>query len=607
MPLSGLLAGQGPSFPFRQDPDLFPFRGFLQQFLPMMRVRELYQRAQQPVNRSLMENVLAEMRVICQVNDADLARIPASGPVVISSNHPFGLLDGAVLGAITARVRPDVKILTNFLLSGIPELREVCIFVDPFRDGQSQSMNRRGLKQAMTWLAEGGALIVFPAGEVSHLQWPQMEIADPEWNPAVAGLARRAGAVTLPVFFPGRNSAAFQALGLVHPRLRTAWLVNEFLQQAGRKVEVHIGSPVSAETLGQLSSDREATRYLRWRTYLLAGRSEPMGFRSMKWTAVFPARRQEPVVPAVVTSSLRVEVSALLPIAENRDFSVYIAEGQKVPLLLQELGRLREITFRAAGEGTGRESDLDRFDPYYKHLLLWSKAKQELAGAYRMGATADILPQFGTGGLYTSTLFRYDQRLFDQLGPALELGRSFVRPEYQRQYAPLLMLWKGIGRYLAAHPEIAVLFGAVSISSRYKQASRDLIVRYFREREAEREDGEDLACWVSPRTPFHPGKSASAPALCWKLRNLDELSGPIMDLENDGKGVPILIKHYARLGGRLLSFNVDRHFSNVLDGFVLVDLRRSDPAVLERYLGADGVAALRRYHGCFSHGSLTPA
>lgn len=567
----------------------------------MTRVRELYQRAQQPVNRSLMENVLAEMRVTCQVDDADLARIPATGPVVISSNHPFGLLDGAVLGAIAARVRPDVKILTNFVLSGIPELREVCIFVDPFRDGQSHSMNRRGLKQAMSWLADGGALIVFPAGEVSHFRLPHMEIADPEWHPAVAGLARRAGAATLPVFFPGRNSAAFQALGLVHPRLRTAWLVNEFLQQTGRKVEVRIGSPIPAEAL--LPSDREATRYLRWRTYLLAGRSQPAGLRAVKWTAMFPERPPAPVAPAIRTSSLCAEADTLAPIAENRDFSVYIAQGREVPLLMQELGRLREITFRAAGEGTGRESDLDRFDPYYKHVLLWSKSKQELAGAYRMGATADILPRWGNGGLYTSTLFRYDRGLFERLGPGLELGRSFVRLEYQRQYAPLLMLWKGIGRYLAAHPEIAVLFGAVSISSRYKRASRDLIVRYFREREEEREDGEDLARWVAPRTPFYPAKSAR----CWKLRSLEELSGPIMDLENDGKGVPILIKHYARLGGRLLSFNVDRRFSNVLDGFVLVDLRRSDPTILERYLGADGVEALRRYHGCFQHPCPVPA
>ena len=265
------------------------------------------------------------------------------------------------------------------------------------------------------------------------------------------------------------------------------------------------------------------------------------------------------------------------------------------PTLLQELGRLREITFRAAGEGTGRHRDLDRFDRYYWHLLLWNRTTQELVGAYRAGCTAEILTAHGIRGLYTSTLFRYDARLFGRLGPALELGRSFVRPEYQRQYAPLLLLWKGIARLVTMYPENAVLFGAVSISNEYNHASREMIYRFFEARIVE----DELAGMIEPRRPFRPPllRRWDCRAMCHALRDLDQLSEPVTDVESDGKGLPILLRQYAKIGGKLLGFNVDRKFSNVLDGLVVVDLRQTDPAVLDRYMGRAAAARFRHHHG----------
>jgi len=252
------------------------------------------------------------------------------------------------------------------------------------------------------------------------------------------------------------------------------------------------------------------------------------------------------------------------------------------------------LTFREVGEGTGKRLDLDRFDDYYWHLLLWHKTRHELVGAYRAGSTAEILPEHGIAGLYTSTLFRYDERLFGTLGPALELGRSFVRPEYQRQYAPLLLLWKGIARLIAMRPEIPVLFGAVSISNEYTKASREMIYRFF---EARIQDDE-LAGLVEPRKPFRPSflRRWDCRSMCQALHDLDELSEPITDVEPDGKGLPILLRQYAKIGGRLVGFNVDRKFSNVLDGLIVVDLRRTDPAVLERYMGREAVARFHTLH-----------
>jgi putative hemolysin len=448
-------------------------------------------------------------------------------------------------------------------------------------------------------------LAVFPSGEVSHWQMPAAEIADPKWNDTAARLIRRSGASALPVYFCGHNSLGFQILGMVHPRLRTAFLLHEFLQQEGKTVEVRVGSEVSHEAMEAIPGDREATDYLRSRTYLLARRSpgEPPWAAALR--SRIEAKLQEPVAPPERAEVLTEELRKLPEdrwLATSGELSVCLAKAQETPHLLQEVGRLREVTFRQVGEGTGKARDLDRFDDYYWHLLLWNKKKRELVGGYRAGETAEILAEHGIGGLYTSTLFRYDEKIFQKLGPALELGRSFVRREYQRQYAPLLLLWKGLAQLVAARPNLPVLFGAVSISNEYSQSSRELICRYF---EARMKDDE-LAGLVEPRKPFRPPlmRRWDCRSMCRVLRDLDDLSQPIHDIEPDGKGLPILLRQYAKIGGRLLGFNVDPKFSNALDGLVVVDLREVDPTVLERYMGREAAARFQQVHGA-STGAVT--
>ena len=573
------------------------FPGLAGKFAPVGKVRDLYRRVQQSPEGFRLENLLAEMRVRLQVGEADQARIPATGPVVVVANHPYGMLDGAILTVLLTRVRPDVKVLTNFLLSDVPELRKHCIFVDPFQTDRSAESNRRALREALAWLQQGGMLAMFPSGEVSHWQIPAAQIIDPAWNDAAVRLLRRTGAAALPVYFGGHNGVGFQLMGMLHPKLRTAFLLQEFLQQEGKTVEVRVGSAITADAVEAIRDDREATEYLRWRTYLLARRSKPEAVWQTALRSRLAFKIQEPVAAPVPAHLLADEVARLPEdqcLAENGDLAVYLGTAREIPQLLREVGRLREITFRGAGEGTGKSRDLDLFDDYYSHILLWHKTKRELVGAYRAGNTAKILAERGISGLYTSTLFRYDERIFQKLGPALELGRSFVRPEYQRQYAPLLLLWKGIARMVARQPEIPVLFGAVSISNDYNEASREMIYRFFQARMQE----DELAGLIEPRRPFRP-----APLHKWDcrgmshaLRDLDELSQPINDVETDGKGLPILLRQYAKIGGKLLGFNVDRKFSNVLDGLVVVDLRQTEPAVLERYMGREGAMRFRQGH-----------
>ncbi len=574
------------------------FTGLAARLAQVEKVRRLYTRVQKSSEGFRLESLLAAMRIDLQLDPADQARIPSSGPVVVVANHPYGVLDGAILTVLLTRVRRDVKVLTNFLLADVPELQRHCIFVDPFHTDRSVESNRRSMRAALAHLAQGGMLAIFPAGEVSHWQMPAAQITDPHWNDTAARLIRRTGASALPVYFCGHNSIGFQVLGMVHPRLRTTFLLQEFLQQEGKRVEVRVGSAVPANAVEALPDDREAIEYLRWRTYLLARRrksktSIPGALRSR-----FTARFQQPVA-AGEHSGVLAEELACLPagsqLADSADLAVYVAASPEIPRLLLEVGRLRELSFRGVGEGTGKARDLDAFDEYYSHILLWNKSRQELVGAYRAGNTQQILSARGIVGLYTHTLFRYDQRLFEKLGPALELGRSFVRPEYQRQYAPLLLLWKGIARLVAANPETPVLFGAVSISNTYCEASREMIYRFF---EARMQD-DDLSALVQPRRPFRGGllRRWDCRSMSRALRDLEELSQPIADVETDGKGLPVLLRQYAKVGGKFLGFNVDRKFSNVLDGLVVVDLRQTEAAVLERYMGRAGAGRFRSFHG----------
>jgi putative hemolysin len=582
--------------------------GLAGKLFPAEKVRDLYRRVRQSPDGFQLENLLAQMRVDLRVDAADLARIPVSGPVVVVANHPFGMLDGAVLTVLLTRVRPDVKVMTNFPLSEVPELRRHCIFVDPLQTRRCRESNRRAIREAVSWLQGGGMLAIFPGGEVSHLQFPAAQIVDPEWNKTAVRLIRRIRASALPIYFCGHNSVGFQLMGMIHPRaidprIRTAVLLQEFLQHEGKPVEVRVGSEISADSIVGIGDDREATDYLRWRSYLLGRRTRaetfwPEAFRSKLAQSKLAFKPQKPVASPIESQFLQKELDALPAgrcLSQNAEFGVYLAQADETPRLLQEVGRLREVTFRQAGEGTGNARDLDRFDSYYRHMLLWHKAKRELAGAYRAGNTAEILAQHGVSGLYTSTLFHYDARLFEKIGPALELGRSFIRSEYQRQYAPLLLLWKGIARLVATHPEVPVLFGAVSVSNDYSPASREMIYRFFESRIQE----DELAGLIKPRSPFRPARLRpwDCRAMCAALRDLEELSQPITDVESDGKGLPILLRQYAKIGGKLLGFNVDRKFSNVLDGLIVVDLRQTEPPVLERYMGREDAARFRQVHG----------
>jgi putative hemolysin len=558
-----------------------PVEGAIEKLLRLDRLDRLWEDVPGADNRLIADHPLALLNVHPQVSPRDLALIPKQGPVVAVANHPFGLIEGAILPSLFLSVRPDVKVMANHLLASMPETNPLCIYVDPYGGDQAARSNRKGLKDAIAWLKQGGLLTVFPAGEVSQLNFKERSITDPEWNHHVARLIRITGATVLPVYLLGANSAWFHLLGCLHPRVRTALLPHEFFNKHNRDIEVRIGSPITPAKIRAYQDDVALIRYLRRRTYLLQNREAPRQFA---------ITRSDPPAAGVLDELLAGEVARLAPeraLVETEDFSVLLAKAREIPNVLHEIGRLREVTFRQVGEGTGKPIDLDRFDDHYWHLFVWNRQTHQVAGAYRLGPSDEILANFGPKGFYTSQLFQWKRAFLDRISPALELGRSFVRPEYQKTYAPLLLLWKGIGQFLIRHPQYKLLFGPVSISNGYTTASRYLMVKFL---SAYRQSPE-LAPLVRARNPFRQRPSKLTDELIGAtVWDVEELSALIADVETDRKGVPVLLKQYLKLGGELVAFHVDRRFADALDGLIVVDLRKTDTRVLERYMGKEGAA-----------------
>lgn len=571
--------------------------GALRNLLGLGEIERIYADLQSnDTGKAITQRLLDHLRVTCRVAEKDLARVPRRGGLMLVVNHPHGILEGAALASILSQVRGDVKLLANGILANLPELRDLVIAVDPM--GSAARENRTGVRESIEHLARGGMLVVFPAGEVSHFQWSSRSIADSAWNESIARLLavaerRSPGISVVPAYVEGANSIFFQAAGVVHARLRTALLGRELLNKRGKQVNVRIGAPVAVEKLLAIPTNRERIDYLRWRTYLLATRNEYKPLTSAPLLSrTARIRPEQPVAAPADPEACAADVAALPAEAlllESGEYCVYIAGAHQLPALLPEIGRLREIAFRTAGEGTGKARDLDSFDQHYLHLFVWNCRKLEVAGAYRIAKTEELRRT----GLYTATLFSYGDEFLNRLGPALELGRSFVSPEYQKSFGPLLLLWKGIGRFVARNPECKTLFGPVSISNEYHSVSRQLMVSFL-ERNAWMKDWAGL---ISSRNPFRPARARlPEPSLPGSAFDLEDLSAVVSDIDPAQAGVPVLLRQYLKLGGKLLGFNVDPDFAQALDGLIVVDLTKTETKLLERYLGKSEAGEFLAFH-----------
>ena len=478
------------------------------------------------------------------------------------------------------RRRADVRLLGNHLLARIPEMRDWTIALNPF-DPRS-SANRSGLRSARAWLRRGGLLVVFPAGEVSSVTRRDGTLVDREWQQGVLRLARWSGASIVPAAIGAQSSRWFRLAGLIHPRLRTALLPRELLRLRNQRVSLRFSAAIGHERLSTIRGAAGQLAYLRARSDALepaerAGRAGP----------------PSPIAPAVDRGALLQDICVVAPhheLLRSGCYSVFCAPALMMPAVLHEIGRLRELAFRAAGEGTGRAIDLDRFDRSYQHLFVWNHERAEVVGAYRVAATDRVCATRGVKALYTSTLFRMAPGFPEAVGPALELGRSFVRTEYQRESNALLLLWKGIGALVAREPRYRRLFGPVSISADYSRPSRQLIARFL----TSAGNVPALRNYVRPLRPI-PNDGEIGRGLLAEPTTLDQVESLVREFEQ-GRGMPVLVRQYLKLGARVMGFSLDPAFGNCVDALMMVDLAALPPVVLQRYLGKAGAEAFRAHH-----------
>lgn len=555
---------------------------------------------------AFFDGVVQSVNASCDLDEPADFEFPKSGPLIIVANHPYGLVDPCLLASYAGKYRRDLKVMTNSMLSVMPELKEHGILVNPFGGDEAAKSNIAGMKMALKHLKAGGSMLIFPSGEVSAYHLGK-GVEEAPWTSHLGSLVRRTQATVLPVYFPGRNSNLFHAAGLIHPRLRTGMILREFCQQRGSSIEMRVGLPISYGKLRKFDDDEALTKFLRIHTLVLDNRRK-LGAKLEEPTLA--PEDSEIIAHRAASHHSRIlsEVNALRErgcgLVTQGELSVYAAHSHEIPDTLQEIGRLREITFREVGEGTGEEIDLDSFDRYYEHLFLWDEKKQRIAGAYRLGRADIILREYGPKGLYTNTLFMFEKPFLANLESAVEMGRSFITKEYQRSLAALPLLWKGIAHWMVRNPGYKKLFGPVSISKDYDKLSRKMMVEFLQENCLH----EDLASFVKPRNPFRylRGRRLMREFISADLQDVDDCSALISSVETDRKGFPVLLKHYLRLNGTILSFNVDKQFSSVIDGLILVDLTETDPKLLAKYMGEEKCQAWLARHKVFEK-SIPPA
>lgn len=533
------------------------------------KINKLYSNVYDEDPEAFLDRLIEALGVTIEINEEDLLKIPKEGSFITISNHPFGGLDGIILIKLLSKIRPDYRVMANFLLRKIVPIKDYFLAVNPFEDRKNIS-SASGIKEALRHLEEGKPLGLFPAGEVSSYKADSNNIEDKEWGTSVLKMIKRADVPVIPIYFKGSNSLLFQLLGLIHPMLRTVKLPSELLNKKNRIIRLRVGNPISTDIQNSFTDIMQYGKFLRAKTYLLGSSLEVKKFFLKSQKA---EKNIEPVAPGADVEVLKKEVENITEdylLFSMKNYSVFCAPTMKIPNVLNEIGRLREMTFRAVGEGTNRSIDLDEFDLYYYHLFIWDNDASRIVGAYRVGKGKDIIDRYGIKGFYINTLFKIRKDMLPVLYESIELGRSFVVEEYQRKPLPLFMLWKGILYFLIKNPEYRYLIGPVTISGKYTTVSKELIMKFIIRNHWDAE----LAQCITPRCKYRvetndPDVDVMVDASGADIAMLDKMIG---DIEPSSDKLPILLKKYISLNGRIIGFNIDPKFNMCLDGLLILDL-----------------------------------
>ncbi|MEY3678826.1 MAG: hypothetical protein RI924_967 [Bacteroidota bacterium] len=560
-----------------------PMPGLASLLMEVMKINDVNKTFEQVEHLSgiaFIDKVLEILGVKVEFDEAELKNFPKDGAFLAIANHPYGGIEGLVLIKLTLLVNPNSKQLSNFILKKVPNLSDFLIAVNPFENLENAS-SISGIKTALGMLRDGTPISVFPAGEVSAFKLGSQSITDKKWHPVVGKLMVKSKVPVVPVYFHGNNGLLFNLLGMIHPSLRTAKLPSELFNKQGHTLKLRIGKPIKPEDTPYENNPVKLLDYLRARTYALgAGFGEdkklflPKNFFKIR-------KKPQEIIPPISPELLKKEIAALqdFKVCEEKNYEVYISTSEHIPNMLREIGRLRELTFRQVGEGTNKSIDLDRYDIYYHQLFIWDKQAEMLVGAYRVGKGDDIFYSHGKKGFYLDELFKIDHKFEPVLKRSLELGRSWIRKEYQQKPLPLFMLWRGILKFLSDHPQVKYLIGPVSISNSFSKFSQSLIVDYITKNHFDYE----MASLVKPRNRFKADiTQADTDLLLESKENLKDLDHLISDIEETKMKIPVLLRQYIALNGKIICFNIDPQFSDSLDGFLVVDVKNIPPDMLEK-------------------------
>ncbi|MGN6181916.1 MAG: lysophospholipid acyltransferase family protein [Mucilaginibacter sp.] len=544
-------------------------------------VNELFAQAQDKQGIEFIDAILKGCGVEIEFDERELRNIPKTGGFIAIANHPYGGIEGLVLLKILLMARPDAKLMANFLLKKIPNLSDFFIAVNPFENIEHSS-SISGLKNTLELLMQGTPVGIFPAGEVSTFKIETQQVTDRMWHPVVGKIIAKAQVPVVPIYFHGNNGLLFNLLSLIHPTLRTAKLPSELFNKHGHTIKLRIGKPINITEFPEYANSTKLLNFLRARTYALGTglEEEKKLFRPRNLFKV--KKLPEAIAPAISPDILEKEVETLREnyrVWQEKNYEVFIAPTSSIPSMIREIGRLREVTFREVGEGTNKAIDLDEYDIYYHHLFIWDTEARLVVGAYRIGLGDEIFYSLGKNGFYIAKLFKVKSQMTPVLRKSIELGRSFIRKEYQQKPLPLFLLWKAIFKFLIDNPRYRYMIGPVSISNSFSKFSKSLIVDYINRNHFD----EEMAQYVRPRKKFKVDFSKiDTDVLLPGENNFKSLDDIISEIETRSLKVPVLLRQYIAMNANIICFNIDPKFADCLDGFLVMDFYKVPQEMLDK-------------------------
>ena len=533
-------------------------------------INKIYDNNKDKSDLDFLNGILDDCKIKFEIPEEDLKRIPEEGPFITISNHPLGGIDGVLLLKLVTEKRTDYKIVANFLLHRVAPLKPYVMPVNPFETRKDAKSSIAGIKSALLHLRDGKPLGIFPAGEVSTHKDGKLNVDKP-WEEGAIKLIKKANVPVIPIYFHAKNSRLFYFLSKFSDTLRTAKLPSELIQQRGRVIKVRIGKPISVKDQDAFKTLPDFYKFIRRKTYMLANPFEKSNrlissqkIKIKKATKKISLQRNSDLFIAEV-DALRETNSRLL---QSKNYEVFFASAKDIPNIIHEIGRLREITFRAIGEGTNKETDLDKFDNYYHHLLLWDAVAEKLVGAYRMGLGKEIYKKYGIKGFYVQSLFRIEPELHQMMDNTIEMGRAFIIDEYQQKPMPLFLLWKGIVHVTLRYPQYKYLMGGVSISNQFSDFSKSLMIEFMKSHYYD----PYIAQYIRPKKEYKVklkdgDKDFVFDASKADMQKFDKI---IDEIEPGILRIPVLIKKYVKQNARLVAFNVDPKFNNAIDGLMYI-------------------------------------